>query len=103
MDMDDGIFKIAGIKIKKENINVQLVRSHGDHFRIAEKVINRIFLTLVFHHLATKNKKIAYPKYSGYLKMMASCILLILGKPKTGLSVYCSNSLEFLMGFKRHL
>ena len=61
--MDDEIFKIAGIKIKEENINVELVRSDSGYFRIAEKVINRIFLTLVFHHLVTKNKKIAYPKY----------------------------------------
>lgn len=66
--MDDEIFKIAGIKIKKENINVELVRSDGGHFRIVEKVINRIFLTLVFHHLANKNKKIALSEIFGVFK-----------------------------------
>ena len=84
LDVDDEILKIAGTKIEKENINVELVRYDGSHFPITDKLFDRIFSTLVFHHLSTKNKKNALSEIFRVLKDDGELHIADFGKAKNG-------------------
>ena len=84
LDVDDEILKIASTKIKKENVNVELVRHDGSHFPIADKLFDGIFSTLVFHHLSTKNKKNALSEIFRVLRDDGELHIADFGKGKKG-------------------
>lgn len=103
LDVDDEILKIAGIKIKKEKVNVKLVKYDGGYFPIADKLFDRIFSTLVFHHLSTKNKKIALSEILRVLKDDGELHIADFGKAKNGATRLLFHFFRFFMGLKIHL
>ena len=100
LDVDDEILKIASTKIKKENINVELVRYDGSHFPIADKLFDRIFSTLVFHHLSTKNKKNALSEIFRVLKDDGELHIADLGKAKNGATRLLFHFFRFFDGLE---
>ncbi len=82
LDVDDAILKIAHEKIKKENLIVELVQYGGGHFPFTEKLFDRVFSTLVFHHLSTENKKIALSEIYTVLKPGGELHIADFGKAK---------------------
>lgn len=100
LDVDDEILKIAGTKVKKQNINVELVRYDGGHFPIADKLFDRIFSTLVFHHLSTKNKKISLSEIFRVLKDDGELHIADFGKAKNGATRLLFHFFRFFDGLE---
>ena len=82
LDVDDKILQIANAKIKEENITVELLQYDGRHFPFPDKLFDRVFSTLVFHHLSTENKKIALSEIYRILKDDGELHIADFGKAK---------------------
>ena len=100
LDVDDEILKIASTKIKKENVNVELVGYDGSHFPIADKLFDGIFSTLVFHHLSTKNKKNALSEIFRVLKDDGELHIADFGKAKNGATRLLFHFFRFFDGLE---
>jgi len=100
IDIDPSIRQIAFCKLKKNNIPVSLDLYDGRTFPYSDNSFDKVFSSLVFHHLDTKSKIICLKEINRVLKPGGQLVLGDWGKAKSKLMRFVYYSVQLLDGFK---
>jgi ubiquinone/menaquinone biosynthesis C-methylase UbiE len=68
LDIDNKILKLAKDKIEKENAKIDLKKYNGGNLPFYNSSFDRIMSSLVFHHLTTEQKLLAFSEFKRILK-----------------------------------
>lgn len=68
LDIDNKILKLAKDKIEKENAKIDLKKYNGGNLPFDNSSFDRIMSSLVFHHLTTEQKLLAFSEFKRILK-----------------------------------
>lgn len=80
VDIDEKILNIAKQKIKKNNLNIKLIKSSADKLPFPDCAFDVVVSTLVFHHLPTEVKKQALQEVHRVLKKNGRFLLADFGR-----------------------
>ena len=80
IDVDEKVLRIAGNKIQKNNLNIELIKSSADKLPFPDDSFDVAASTLVFHHLPTDIKIKALKEIHRVLKRNGRFLLVDFGK-----------------------
>ena len=100
IDIDPSIRKIASYKINKYKIPVSLDLYDGKTFPYSDNSFDKVYSSLVFHHLDTETKINCLKEINRILKPGGKLIIGDFGKAKTKLMRFVYYSVQLLDGFK---
>ena len=82
VDPDDSILRIARQKLKSKEYNAQFIKVSAEKLPFKNASFDKVFSTLVFHHLPLAIKQQALKEIHRVLKKNGTFLLTDIGKPK---------------------
>ncbi len=99
VDVDQRILKIAAEKIAKQGLAISLQHYDGRHLPYQSKTFDKVFSSLVFHHLSRQAKKKALQEIYRVLKPQGKLLILDFGRPANLLMRFLFLPVRLLDGF----
>lgn len=96
IDGDPNILQIAGSKLERKHLNIQLDQGMAYKLPYADGYFDRVVSSLVFHHLTTENKHRSFAEVLRVLRPEGSMVILDFGPPVARFT-------RFLAGILRRL
>lgn len=100
LDIDPKIKKIAEQKINLKGLEIPLILYNGKAFPFAEGAFDKVYSSLVFHHLDTKTKKHCLNEIKRILKPQGMLLIGDWGKPKSKFMRFLFYTVQLFDGFK---
>lgn len=100
LDIDPKVKRIAEQKIKSKNLEIRLVLYDGNRFPFKDNEFDKVFSSLVFHHLDATTKAHCMHEIYRVLRHNGNLIIGDWGKPKTKLRRILFYLVQILDGFK---
>lgn len=100
VDGDDNILVIAQEKIASSGLTVNLKKALAYELPYPDNYFDRVFSSLVFHHLTTENKELAFKEILRVLKPNGEFHLADWDKGHNLLMKIASLTVQFLDGFE---
>jgi len=100
LDIDPKVKRMVESRLKSKNINIPLKLYDGGEFPFKSNNFNKVFSSLVFHHLDTKVKKHCLKEINRVLKPGGLLIIGDWGKPKSKFRRILFYIVQLLDGFK---
>lgn len=95
LDGDPKILNIAGGKIKKRQLDIKLVEGMSYSLPCADNTFDRVFSSLMSHHLNHENKARTFSEAFRVLKPGGEFLLFDIGKPQNFFMSVLSQFLDF--------
>ncbi len=100
IDVDPKILKIAGRKIKKKNVAINLVSYDGLQIPLKDSSVDKVISSLVFHHMLLDQKKAAFHEIYRVLKINGKLHIADWGKPSNFFMRLLAYPFQLFDGYK---
>jgi len=100
LDIDPKVKRMVESRLKSKNLNIPLKLYDGGKFPFKSNNFDKVFSSLVFHHLDTKVKKHCLKEINRVLKPGGLLIIGDWGKPKSKFRRILFYIVQLLDGFK---
>jgi ubiquinone/menaquinone biosynthesis C-methylase UbiE len=100
LDIDPKVKRMVESRLKSKNIDIPLKLYDGGRFPFESNKFDKVFTSLVFHHLDTQAKKHCLKEINRILKPGGLLIIGDWGKPKSKFRRFLFYIVQLLDGFK---
>lgn len=100
LDIDPKVKRIAEQKIKLKGLQIPLTLYNGETFPFDSNKFDKVYSSLVFHHLDTKTKKHCLNEIKRILKPQGTLLIGDWGKPKSKFRRFLFHTVQLFDGYK---